>query len=510
MRIWTEFRTPVKDDGGMPIAVLMIGQEAQGPFSRILQMAQLGETGETYAFNAFGLMLSESRFTESLRELEMLPELTGELDWDRNALLNVQVRDPGGDLARGFVPELDVDARPLTKLAALAVAARNAEEDGALDGVVTTPYRNYRGVDVIGAWRWLPEYGVGVATEIEASEAFAPLRYLNGIIGLLFVLMAIAVAGTFASSFSVLRLRQRVTELRQLGPYRLLKPLGRGGMGQVFLAEHALLKRPTAVKTLPLENLTEENIARFEREVRLSSQLEHPNTIEIYDYGRTPDNVLYYAMEYLDGLNLGELVSQHGAVPPGRVIHILRQACGSLQEAHEKGLLHRDIKPLNIMLCEKGGVLDVVKVLDFGLVKPIDQDASRDLTGKTQVGGTPMYMSPERLTAPETVDARSDVYSLGAVAYYLLSGATLFPYESVELLHHVVNEEPKPLTQMCEGVPHPLADLVMRCLSKEPDERPESAAALSGGLRVLAAELPWDGEDALRFWRDRRPGKEGL
>ena len=209
-RLWTAVTTPVRDSEGNIAASMTLLQEAEGAFSQILQAARLGATGETFAFDDRGVMLSESRFTAELRELGTLPELTGELDWDKYALLNVQVRDPGGDLSTGFVPELEVGARPLTRLAAIAIAARDKEEADARLGVITTPYRNYRGVDVIGAWRWLPEYGFGVASEIEASEAFAPLRYLEITFGVLLALLTGAVAATFASSFSVMRLRRKV------------------------------------------------------------------------------------------------------------------------------------------------------------------------------------------------------------------------------------------------------------------------------------------------------------
>ena len=360
-RIFTQFRTPVQDDQGDVTAVFVTLQEADGAFSRILQEARLGETGETYAFDADGWMLSESRVTRELREIGMLPELTGELDWNRNALLNIQVRDPGGDLTEGFMPELEVGARPLTRLAALAIAAREKQDSEAQQGVLTTPYRNYQGVEVIGAWQWLPEHGFGIASEMGASEAFAPMRYLNVTFGVLLALLTAAIGTTFKSSFSAARLRRKVSELRQLGPYSLREKIGEGGMGKVYLADHALLKRPTAVKILSGEKVTEESIVRFEREVQQASGLSHPNTINIFDYGRTDDGVFYYAMEYLHGLTLAELVSRFGLVPPERTIYLLAQVCASLREAHGRGLIHRDIKPLNIMVCRLGGEHDAAR-----------------------------------------------------------------------------------------------------------------------------------------------------
>ena len=502
--VYASVTTPLRNADGEIIAAFYVSKDARGSFTEILQVAQLGETGETYAFDSDGLMLSESRFIDDIRASGLLAKLTMTPTIDESAQVNLEVRDPGGELAAGFAPALEVGARPLTLAAALAIASRDADDPSRHQGTVTNPYRNYRGVDVIGAWRWLPEYGFGVVTEIEAVEAFAPLRYLEVTFGVLLVLLTGTLALSFASSLSVVRLRRRVKELAELGPYKLVKPIGKGGMGEVFLAEHALLKRPTAVKTLLLENLTEQNIARFEREVRLASQLEHPNTIEIYDFGRTPDNVLYYAMEYLDGVTLGELVARDGAQPPARVIHVLSQVCGSLEEAHEHGLIHRDIKPPNIMLCNKGGVYDVVKVLDFGLAKPIDESATRDLTGGLHVGGTPLYMAPERLDTPDEVDARADVYAVGAVAYYLLSAKPLFSHSGVKLLHHVMHSEPEPLSSLVsDHVPAELVTLVTRCLSKDPSARPQTATELRESLVSIVDLDIWGQKDARAWWESR-------
>ena len=498
--MFTAVSVPIRNASGDVIAAMYVARRASGPFTDILQVARVGASGETYAFDDEGWMLSESRFTEELRELGVV-RFRGEDVEAESAQLALQVRDPGGDLLAGHQPELESGARPLTRVAALAIASRDKDDPELQRGVITTPYRNYRGSEVIGAWQWLPQHEFGIATEIEVTEAFAPLRYLQITFGVLFALLTIAVAATFASSFSVVRLRRRVHELTALGPYKLVKPIGQGGMGQVFLAEHALLKRPTAVKTLALDHLNETNVARFEREVRLASQLEHPNTIRIYDFGRTPDNVLYYAMEYVDGLTLAELVAQDRALPPSRVAHLLSQVCGSLEEAHGHGLIHRDIKPQNIMVCEKGGVYDVVKVLDFGLAKPIDESATRDLTGGLHVGGTPLYMAPERLDAPESVDARADVYAVGAVAYHLLSAKPLFPYSGVELLHHVMQTEPEPLaTLVPNDVPSELVELVTRCLDKEPAKRPQNMSAFREQLFAVPGLPRWRQRDARAWW----------
>ena len=194
-------------------------------------------------------------------------------------------------------------------------------------------------------------------------------------------------------------------------------------MGKVYRARHALLRRPTAVKLLEAASASGEAVTRFEREVQAASSLTHPNTIAIFDYGRTPEGVFYYAMEFLDGITLGELVGEDGAQPESRVVFIMRQMVESLAEAHAAGMIHRDLKPSNVMLCERGGLRDFAKVLDFGLVRAEDSD-DLTVTSVESLTGTPLYLSPEALESPETVSPRSDVYQLGAIAYYLLTATT--------------------------------------------------------------------------------------
>ena len=240
------------------------------------------------------------------------------------------------------------------------------------------------------------------------------------------ILLILAVGSTFGAR-TISRLRRQVAEARQLGQYRLRRRIGAGGMGEVYLAEHQLLKRPCAVKLIrPGDVADPKALARFEREVRLTATLSHPNTVEIYDYGRTEDGTYYYVMEYLPGLSLAELVERHGPLPPGRAVYLLRQVCGALREAHAAGLIHRDIKPSNIFAARRGGMDDVAKLLDFGLVLPAATAGAPHLSGEGQILGTPLFMSPEQATGGRELDERSDIYSLGAVAYYLLTGRPPF------------------------------------------------------------------------------------
>ncbi|MFV1965083.1 MAG: serine/threonine protein kinase [Pirellulaceae bacterium] len=494
--------TPVRDEDreeGDVIALLGFGMFADERFNDILTVARMGESGETCAFDEKGLMLSESRFTEHLKRIGLVPDAEG-----ARSMLHVQMRNPGGDLARGFQPRWEVDERPLTLSAALAIASRKKTEAEKQRGILVDAYRDYRGVSTIGAWRWLAEYDLGMATKVDVAEADAPLVYLEAVLAVLVVLFAVSVALVLLSSFSVVRLRKQVDEAIQMGQYQLDTLIGEGGMGRVYLAWHAMLRRPTAVKVIKSELTNSNSIARFEREVQLASRLTHPNTIEIYDYGRTADGVFYYAMEYLPGINLADLIARGGAIPAGRLVHILKQACGSLSEAHSKGLAHRDIKPQNITLCERGGIYDVVKVLDFGLVVDVNQPISTRLTSRMQIVGTPMFMAPEQLRDPRRVDLRSDIYSLGSVAYNLLTGEP--PYASsstrLEVIEAVLNEDPAPPSDVVEApVSVALERIVMRCLQKEMDERFQTAVELLADLEALSDVPEWTHVDATSWWK---------
>jgi eukaryotic-like serine/threonine-protein kinase len=315
---------------------------------------------------------------------------------------------------------------------------------------------------------------------------------------------ALPVVVATVTSRVIYGLRKEVREASQLGQYTLEEKIGEGGMGVVYRARHAMLRRPTAIKLLPPERAGENNIARFEREVQLTSKLTHPNTVAIHDYGRTPDGIFYYAMEFLDGVDLELLVEVQGAQPPGRVVHILAQVCGALAEAHGVGLIHRDIKPANIILCERGGVPDVAKVLDFGLVKERDAGADGDpvLSTVNAITGTPLYISPDAIRDPGCIDARSDLYAVGAVGYFLLTGSPVFRSTSaVELCgHHLYSEPEPPAVRLGQALPPELCHLLVRCLAKQPDQRPQSAADLRAELLACPVE-PWTDAQAAAWWR---------
>jgi serine/threonine-protein kinase len=295
-------------------------------------------------------------------------------------------------------------------------------------------------------------------------------------------------------------LRHQVRKAEQLGQYRLEERIGKGGMGEVFRARHAMLRRPTAVKLIHPDTTDPELFQRFEREVRQTSRLSHPNTISIFDYGRTPEGVFYYAMEYLDGADLREIIEKTGPMPPARVIHILTQVCGALREAHGVGLVHRDIKAGNIMVCRSGGEHDVVKVVDFGLVKDMS-GTSPVLTQLGQVCGTPETLAPEVLGGEEAT-AASDLYSLGVVAYYMLTGISVYDAKSAaDYIGHHLHSPPVPLRDRLPGVPPDLEAAIHSCLEKVPARRMADAHALREALAACKDAGLWTQGEAVEWWR---------
>jgi eukaryotic-like serine/threonine-protein kinase len=295
-------------------------------------------------------------------------------------------------------------------------------------------------------------------------------------------------------------LQAEVREARRLGQYVLEDKIGEGGMGEVYRARHGMMRRPSAIKLLRGNRASEGALRRFEREVQLTARLTHPNTITLFDYGRTRDGVFYYAMELLDGANLQRIVEVSGPMPAARVARLLTMACGALSEAHGVGLVHRDIKPANLMLCRQGGEHDVLKLLDFGLVKELSVEGEAQLTGVSTLLGTPQYMAPESILQPDGADARADIYALGAVAYYLLAGTEVFTGKSVlELCIQHLHQAPESLTARGVVVPAPLEALVLACLDKDPSRRPQTAVELRKLLEACAIP-PWTSEDARTWW----------
>jgi serine/threonine-protein kinase len=318
------------------------------------------------------------------------------------------------------------------------------------------------------------------------------------------IMMGIAFTIALFGSYKIHELEKEAKEMRQLGQYRLKRRLGEGGMGEVYLAEHMLLRRPCAVKLIrPEQAGNPANLSRFEREVRSTATLTHWNTVEIYDFGNAADGTFYYVMEYLPGQSLEDLVTQQGPLPAERAIHFLRQVCGPLREAHSIGLIHRDIKPSNIFASERGGVFDVAKLLDFGLVQSLDfGEQDRKLTIQGTILGSPPYMSPEQAAGKTNLDGRTDIYSLGAVAYFLLTGQPPFPRDTaMQMLLAHAYEKPVPLMEMRPGVPADLQAVVLRCLEKDPAKRFPDAGSLEKALAACEVASRWNEEMAASAWQ---------
>lgn len=348
---------------------------------------------------------------------------------------------------------------------------------------------------------------VGVA--IAAAVNHYPLPEWNRLLILFLPVFAAAFLSIPVSRY-VHGLGASVTKEREMGSYRLVERIGGGGMGEVWRAEHRMLARAAAIKLIHPEKAVGPGLQsyrnlqhRFEREARATAALRSPHTVALYDYGVSEDGQFYYAMELLEGLDMESLVANHGPQPPSRVVFLLRQVCKSLAEAHERGLVHRDIKPRNLFLCRLGLEYDFVKVLDFGLVKPQKENrAPSELTGEGLLPGTPGYMSPE-MALGNPADWRTDIYALGCVAYWLLCGKMVFERETPMslALAHVQLLPDRPSARAGQPIPTSLDDLIMRCLEKDPVRRPQTAQEVYDLLGECKALTEWTGEDAARWWR---------
>jgi eukaryotic-like serine/threonine-protein kinase len=318
------------------------------------------------------------------------------------------------------------------------------------------------------------------------------------------LVMLVAAAASVFGTHLINTLRRAVYEAKQIGQYRLIRPLGAGGMGEVFLAEHLMLKRPCAIKLIHPDHAGDSQVlARFEREVCMTARLSHWNIVEIYDYGRTDNDTFFYVMEYLPGLSLEDLLDGYGPLPAERVVHLLRQVCQGLREAHGIGLIHRDIKPGNIFASQRGGLYDVAKLLDFGLVKPVTEAPAARLTQDGGISGTPLFMSPEQACGLPDVDARSDIYSLGAVAYALLTGQAPFEGDNpMEIIIAHVRDEVVQPSHHRANVPADLEQVILRCLAKSPQDRFQDVESLEQALAKCAVADQWTQAKAARWWRE--------
>jgi serine/threonine-protein kinase len=359
---------------------------------------------------------------------------------------------------------------------------------------------------------------LGAATAVPVMVS-AGLLLRDGVVpplGLAFRTFApylLVVALAYIGARVIYRLGTALTHARALGSYRLVERLGRGGMGEVWRAEHQLLARPAAIKLIRAtanERQAEELRARFEREAQAIASLRSPHTIQLYDFGVTDDGSFYYVMELLDGFDLHTLVERFGPVPVDRAVHVLSQVCHSLGEAHTQGLIHRDIKPANVFVCRYGREVDFVKVLDFGLVKPLsnDQGTTRvDLTAAHVARGTPAFMAPEQALGDKPVDTRTDLYALGCLAYWLVTGHRVFDgHTAIDTLVKHAHAEPSAPSRRTElPIPPGFDDLVLACLAKDPAARPQTADAVAERLTAIAAGVAWTQPRARDWWDMHAP-----
>ena len=318
--------------------------------------------------------------------------------------------------------------------------------------------------------------------------------------------LGIALAMAVYGSHKITQLTHEVNEARRFGQYELKQLLGSGGMGEVYLAEHALLRRPCAIKLIRPERAGDATSRlRFEREVRAMAKLQQSNIVEVYDYGRTVDGRFYYVMEYLSGPTLERLIAEHGPMACGRAVALLRQLCKALYEAHAVGLIHRDLKPGNVIVTCQGGQHDLAKLLDFGLVQDLGEDTSEGrLTEVGRIMGTPAYLSPEQAAGSSVLDPRSDIYSLGCVGYFAMTGRPVFEGHSVgQLIAAHLTQPPPDLTRVRPDVPLDLAIIIHRCLAKDPADRFADVSELERALGGCACAADWSDDDAASWWQSR-------
>lgn len=484
---------PVLDNAGSVSGVLAIQSSAiESSFDKVTaawKSISDARDYDTYVVDSSGRLISELRFSERFNRLiDLVGNRTSAVKSRTvNSQQDLLIRDPGVDLFGNRSPAAHA-SWPLT-VAAQAVA--DSRSGASVDG-----YRNYVGQKVVGSWVYLRDQKLGVVMELPFDEAFQFRSYANTILAALLTLCCIGTLIGVISSWP----KRRIKDVQSVGPYKIQELLGEGGMGKVYLAEHSLLCRPTAIKILSGDNVDMSVLMRFEREVQLASQLTHPNTISIYDFGRNENGLFYYAMEFIDGGHLGQLVEFDGPLPAGRCVYLVRQLCFALREAHLAGVVHRDIKPQNVMLCDRGGEPDFIKLVDYGLVKAFAPGVS-DSTAQTNIIiGTPRFMAPERLQSPWLADPRVDIYSIGGLIYYMLTAELpplVTPTDAAENVQVGVE------TLWLSNIAGPFSKLLEQCMSYNSSTRPSSIASLLAELDHLAVEFPWTREDSERWWKQR-------
>ena len=402
-----------------------------------------------------------------------------------------EARDPGGNLLAGFEPKGSVNEWAWTKPGKTVSQPSNGSD--------VFGYRDYRGQEVVGAWHWIDTLQRLLVLEIPKERAFKTQAFIHRafrfIYGVPIFISLVLAALSLRRAFSTMDLRNK-----SLGAYKLGEKIGEGGLGIVYKAEHQMLGRTAAIKLIkePLANSS--SLKRFEREVRMAAKLSHPNTVSIYDIGVSKDGLLYCAMELVDGVNLAHFIAYEPTLPIDRCIWILRQIGGAVEEAHCAGLIHRDIKPQNIMICQKGQLADRIKVVDFGLAKTMVDDVTRDVTATRVLIGTPGFIAPERLETPWIADPRIDIFAFGVLGIYLLTGKV--PLLGVTTDSLLQTLQLGRFSKLCNDLTfHSLVSLLAKCISPDPSDRPSSMSEVVEKLESIAAYFPWDEDVAEKWWR---------
>ncbi len=472
---------PVHDARGAVAAVGLFLLDVEGLEAALA----VDGTDELLLFDERGLVVNGPKSADKLRGLGLLEGPRAHL------------RDPGRELRAGA--PVDLLSAPPTRMYLSATRGVGVDARG---------YRNILGRPVIGAWDWLPEQSLGLAVERDVDDVLAPLTPLRSTFLCLLGIMGLLVMGMGVSLRVVRRGREGEASL---GFYVQTASLGRGGMATVVLAEHSVLKRRVALKILTHPRPSAADVASFRREARVASRLRHPNAVQIFDYGELSDGRQYFAMEYVEGLTLSQLLTLERHLPVGRALYLMEQLSGALEEAHALGVVHRDLKPSNVMVGLKGAMGDVVKVLDYGIASAVEGE-SDDATRGTRLIGTPAFLAPERIRQPGRLDPRSDVYSFGAVAFHLLTGRSVFEGPgTAELLYQVLTaERPSPANLRGEALPADLERLILDCLSVEPEGRPTTMAEVTRRLRAIDASEPWSQDQARAWWSANAASAERL
>ncbi|MCC9601800.1 serine/threonine protein kinase [Stieleria sp. JC731] len=479
---------PIRDSQSRIIATILIGGFGMFEnFDKIFHQASQSGGLDVYAVNSQGNMITNST--------QAIAELLGDGDKNKSREIAGQLRvsDPTDS---GQSSAVSLESRRSQPLTYAVSGVSNGNSDSML-----TPYSNYSGTSVVGAWRWIDDYDIGIVVEQSSDFAFATariVRYGFFSLGCMLTLTALVAASVIAKRTALAQ-----AAVHPLSRYEIVSELGSGGMGVVYRAKHAQLGRDTALKVLRADRDNLEDRLRFDREAKLAASLSSAHTVTIYDYGRGEEGEAYCVMEFLKGITLYDAVARSGYQEIGRVLYILRQICDSLGEAHNLGLVHRDMKPQNVMLSIDPSVGDWAVVFDFGLAKPLHSASDAYQTSETIWAGTPMYMAPERYREPNKIDPRSDIYSVGCIAYFLLSGRPPFiECDPESLFALVLTEDPISIAvHRDEDVPEKVAAFVKRCMAKNMDERFGSIDELAKQLDELIREYPWSVEQSRAWWR---------